>query len=71
MTMPILEGAMRMRRDKCQQMELIFLSLRRGPFGTHVIGNIKFVFKQKYSTSIKTFWTVKVKLKVKMKKIKS
>ena len=57
----------RMRRDQCQQIELMLLHLRRGPLCTHVTGNIKFVLKQKYSTSIKTPWTVKVKLKAKAK----
>lgn len=55
MTMPLLEAlTKRMRRNPYQQRELMLLRLRRDPFCTYVNGNIKFVLKQKQSTSVNT-----------------
>ena len=52
----------------------MLLHLRREPFCTHVTGNIKFVLKQKQSTSVNTLdceGKAEGQSKVKVNKIKS
>ena len=52
----------------------MLLDLRRDPFCTHVTGNIKFVLKQKQSTSVNTLdceGKAEGQGKVKVNKIKS
>ena len=63
-----------MRRNPYQQRELMLLHLRRDPFCTRVTGNIKFVLKQKQSTSVNTLdceGKAEGQGKVKVNKIKS